>query len=86
MAVAEAFFDDPTHVAFARRDDFPDALGGGAHIGPYGGPLLLSYTNAVPNETRDYLESISPVGGYVYGGTAAIDEETFAELEAMMAE
>jgi uncharacterized repeat protein (TIGR01451 family) len=86
VAVAEAFFDDPTHVAFARRDDFPDALGGGAHIGPYGGPLLLSYTNAVPNETRDYLESISPVGGYVYGGTAAIDEETFAELEALIAE
>lgn len=84
VAVAEAFFDDPTHVAFARRDDFPDALGGGAHIGGYGGPLLLSYPAMVPDETRDYLESVSPSGGYVYGGTHAMDEDTFAALEALV--
>lgn len=84
VAVAEAFFDDPSHVAFARRDDFPDALGGGAHIGAYGGPLLLTFPNAVPQETRDYLESISPTGGYAYGGTDAIDEDTFTELEALI--
>src|SRR5699024_5417745 len=76
VAVAETFFDDPTHVAVSRRDDFPDALAGGAHIGPYGGPLLLTYTEMLSEETAQYLESVeTPMGAYVYGGTAAVSDE-----------
>src|SRR5699024_458527 len=81
VAVAEAFFDQPVAFGVSRRDDYPDALSGGAHIAAYGGPLLLAYTDDVPDETADWLQATDATGGFVYGGTAAIDEDTFDQIE-----
>ncbi|HLS00801.1 MAG TPA: cell wall-binding repeat-containing protein, partial [Beutenbergiaceae bacterium] len=81
VAVAEAFFDEPVAFGVARRDDYPDALSGGAHIAAYEGPLLLTYTEDVPAETAQWLTNTDAAGGFVYGGTAAVSEDTFDELE-----
>ena len=68
----------------APRSSACSARTSAAHIGPYGGPLLLTHPTMVPDETRKYLESVSPVGGSVYGGTHAMNEDTFDELEALI--
>ncbi|MBA2318697.1 MAG: cell wall-binding repeat-containing protein [Euzebyales bacterium] len=85
VAAAEEFFaEQPSVVGFARRDDFPDALTGGAHIGRLGGPLLLTFTDQLSVEPESYL--CQRVGGfeigYVYGGTAAINDQVADLLEA----
>ncbi len=84
VAVAEAFFDNPTHVGIARGDDFPDAMAGGAHIGGYGGPLLLTDTATLSPETAAYVESIDVQGIYIYGGNAAVSAEVEAALQALL--
>lgn len=84
VVVAEAFFDDPGHVAVTRRDNFPDALAGGAHIAGYGGPLLLTFTDELSPETRAYLESAQPTGVYVYGGSAAVRDEVLTDISELL--
>lgn len=78
VAAAEEFFaEQPAFVGFARRNDFPDSLTGGAHIGRLGGPLLLTYTDQLSVEPEDYLceRAGGFETGYVYGGTAAINDQ-----------
>jgi len=74
VAVAEEFFTAPGFVGFARRDDFPDALTGGAHIGRLGGPMLLTDPAFLHPAPEAYVcaneASIHTV--FVYGGTAAL--------------
>lgn len=78
VAVAEQFFDSPQVIGLARRDLFPDALTGGAHIGARGGPMLLTPTTTLHQQTRAWLCAHAPslATGYVYGGTAAITGTT----------
>jgi predicted extracellular nuclease len=82
VAVAEVFFTDPTVAGFARRDDFPDALSGGAHIARQGGPLLLTGTETLSSETAAYVCDQMLAAGFVYGGPLAISEDVRAAIEA----
>jgi glycosidase len=83
VEVARRFFDEPAVVGVARRDDFPDALAGGAHIGARGGPLLITATDSLHAAVADYLCGEAALeGAYVYGGTAAIDGDTAAAVGA----
>jgi predicted outer membrane repeat protein len=74
VQVAETFFTDPAVVGLARRDDFPDALSGGAHIGRLGGPLLLTPSATLHPVAASYVCSNASglTTGYVYGGTGAV--------------
>jgi subtilisin family serine protease len=78
VEVAEAFFDGPSVVGIARRDQFPDALTGGAHVGRLGGPMLLSPTEPIHPTPEAWIcenaESLETA--FVYGGQAAISEAT----------
>ncbi|AXV05731.1 internalin, putative [Euzebya pacifica] len=87
VAVAETFYDDPGALGFARLDDFPDALTGGAHIARQPGPLLLTQTDFLPDVVTDYVcRSTTVTQGYVYGGTAAVSDEAFDELTSLFTE
>ena len=76
VAVATEFFAVPEVAGIATAEDFPDALAGGAQVGARGGPLLLSGSDALPEEVVDYLEehrsAIDDVR--LYGGTQALSE------------
>ncbi len=73
VAVADRFFDDPAVAGVARSDDFPDALVGGAHVAALGGPLLLTASGELPEETAGYLERTDSIRtAFVYGGTDAV--------------
>ena len=75
VAVAQTFFDDPTVVGIARRDDFADALAGGVHIARLGGPLLITPTDATAEVVTGYVCATPTVtGAVVYGGTAAVGQ------------
>jgi hypothetical protein len=75
-AVAETFFEDPSSVGFARHNDFPDALAGGAHIARRGGPVLLTQTTALHPAPEAWLCENAVDQVFIYGGTAAIDDDT----------
>lgn len=83
-AVAEFFFDAPVDVGIARADLFPDSLTGGAHIGQFGGPVVLTFPDELSEEhpqrylcyTADSIEH-----GYIYGGTAAVSADAMATVD-----
>lgn len=84
--VAEVFFAAPSGPAtagVASGVKFPDALGGGAHVGRLGGPVLLSTPDGLPAVVRDYLVAnrSTLASGYLYGGTAALSEQVRADVE-----
>jgi hypothetical protein len=76
--VATTFFANPTVVGVASGEDahFPDALGGGAHIGAKGGPLVLTQGTSLPSVVHNYLFNNAAViaSGYLYGGPAAVSD------------
>lgn len=85
VQVAEAFFDSPTAVGMARQDEFADALTGGAHIARQNGPVLLTASEDLPDVVVDYvcgLEDLAQV--FVYGGTAAVGDVVFDEVDAIL--
>ena len=54
--VAAQFFTNPAAIAVASGVKFPDALSGGAHIGMFGGPLLLVNPDVpLPEPVRAYF-------------------------------
>ena len=77
VQVAEEFFSAPEVAGIARSDLYADALGGGAHIGGLGGPLLLTPTNALPQVVEQYLaaNATSLRGAFLYGGEAAVSSQ-----------
>jgi hypothetical protein len=76
--VATEFVNAPTSVGVARGDAFADALTGGVHISPKGGPILLVETHSVPAVVSSYLGAYKNTmcTAFLYGGTSAIDEPT----------
>ena len=83
--VASAFFQSgPMDAGFASGLAFPDALSGGANMGSRGGPLLLVPSSGpLPSPVSQYLAGTSSiVGGFIYGGTAAVGADVQSELAA----
>jgi hypothetical protein len=83
VAVAARFFPAAQVVGIARRDDFPDALAGGAHMAVRGGPVLLTPTAALhPTVGAHLCASTAIEAAVVYGGTAAISPATADAIAA----
>jgi hypothetical protein len=84
VRVAETFFDNPVHVGLSRRDDYPDALAGGAHIGRLGGPILLTMPSSLHQATAAYVcaNHTTITTAFVYGGTVAVQDGTAGALAA----
>lgn len=72
--------DDPTAVALATGENWPDALSGGALVAG-GGPLLLTQTSTFPSTTKSatvaLAKSATPKSvqvGFVLGGKAVVSD------------
>ena len=86
VAVAEVFFDEPSMIGLARRDEFADALTGGAHAALSGGPVLLTPTDLLHPDVEAYTCG-SGADGFVYGGSMAISDAVVADfLDALQGE
>ncbi|HUR50128.1 MAG TPA: cell wall-binding repeat-containing protein [Acidimicrobiales bacterium] len=86
VRVAERFFSAPRIVGLASGLSFPDALSGGALLGRFRGPLVLTAPDAISPVVLDYLNrhesSIDDL--FVMGGEAAVARPVVEDaLEAL---
>jgi putative cell wall-binding protein len=76
VKVAEHFFSGPHVAGLASGTVFPDALSGGAHLGPLGGPMLLTQPGSLPSTVGSWFSanggSLTRVD--IYGGPSAVAE------------
>lgn len=72
-----------TQVVIATGTNFADALPGGPAAAKVGGPLLLTDRESLPQVIRDEIVRLNPDRIVVLGGTAAISQAVFNELEAL---
>lgn len=84
-AVAKAYWShkNPSIVAIASGENFPDGLAAGAHLARKGGgPLLLSRRAGVPEPVQGFLreEQANVRAGFVYGGPVALSQGTLFDL------
>lgn len=89
IAVAEAFFPEPTIVGVATGLVFADALSGGALVGnPVNGPgpMLLTDPGDLPDTVADYLAATDSIeSALIFGGVAAIEQGVEDEIAAAIA-
>ncbi|MGI9016671.1 MAG: cell wall-binding repeat-containing protein [Euzebya sp.] len=64
----------------ARGDDFADAITGGAYAARAGVPILLTPSTSLNAHTQSFLQDRGITTGIVLGGTAAVDDATYAAL------
>lgn len=74
--VASRFFPHPGAVGAASGQSFPDGLAGGAALGIYGAPLVLTASSALPAAASGYLQanSASISGAVVFGGPITVSD------------
>ncbi len=88
VKVAQKFFPNPTGVAVASGEVFPDGLAGGAHAAntANGFPLLLVAPNAVPSSVLSWLTAnkATLTRGYVYGGPSTVTDATVSALQSAL--
>ncbi|MCK0113408.1 cell wall-binding repeat-containing protein [Ornithinimicrobium sp. F0845] len=82
--LADRYEADGERAFVATGRSYPDALTGSSLAGYEGAPLLLSKTATVPNFTMDGLDSLSPQGLAVFGGTAAVNNSVVGALNAQL--
>jgi len=63
-------------VVVATGERFPDGLAGAPVAAEDGGPLLLTRTERVPDETASELARLEPAEVVVLGGTSVVSEAT----------
>ena len=77
-AVALAFFSHPDLVGLATGASYADALAGGASLGLYNGPLLLTAPDGLPDTIQRYLDGqkqyVTVIA--VFGGQASVGAST----------
>jgi putative cell wall-binding protein/Tol biopolymer transport system component len=84
VEVSKASFNPGVPVAFvATAGQFPDALAGGPAADLAGGPILLTPTAALADETRQELERLQPGRIVVLGGAAAVADVVVEQLRPL---
>ncbi len=61
-------------VYLATSADYPDALTGAALAGSTGGPVLYTYKNALPGNTKEALSDLDPDRIVILGGNNAVSD------------
>ena len=69
---------------FVRGDDFADALSVSPFAYGLQTPVLLVRTNGVPAATANIVDELGFTGGWIAGGTVAVDADTADDLEALL--
>lgn len=84
-AVSANWLDLDT-VGFATGLNFPDALGGGAALGLYGSPLLLTSPNSLPAKVNDVLTQRAAEIGRVdiFGGADVVSDGVKASITSIV--
>lgn len=82
-SISSIFWGSTDAVFVATGAKFPDALAAGAAAGVFGIPILLVTPTGVPQSTRDEIERLRPDTIFVAGGTAAVSDQTAADLAAI---
>lgn len=84
-ASMEAFASANT-VVIATGVSFPDAMGGAALAGAVDGPVLLTPAAAIPQTVMNEITRLGATKIYVLGGTGAVSDVAFAQLDAAFAD
>lgn len=71
-------------VLIARGDAFPDALSASPVAAWLGVPILLTRPDALPLSTMNALSGLGFKDAIVVGGTSAVSDHVFGQLEAML--
>lgn len=83
VQIAETAYPGTAPVVYvATGSDYPDALSAAPAAAKEGGPLLLSRQAEVPAHTLNEIKSLAPKRIVVVGGTDAISDAAFRELQA----
>lgn len=82
VEISQDTFTSATTALIARADLYPDALAGNYLAGAEQGPILLSHTDHVPEETLAELDRLGVTDVTLLGGTAALSDTVESELEA----
>jgi hypothetical protein len=84
-AVSNHWVDLDT-IGIATGLDFPDALGGGAALGSYGSPLLLTRPTALPPSVSEALTYYQYETGRIdiFGGTGVVSDGVRTTISGLM--
>ncbi len=83
-ASKKAYPDGADTVVVATGANWPDALGGAALAGVAGGPLLLTASDTLPEAVSDEIVRLGATTCYILGGTSAVSDDVYDELDALM--
>lgn len=84
QASANAFRGGARTVFLATGRSFPDALTGGPAAAVFGGPLLLTEKDTLPEETAIELQALNPRLVVILGGESAVDNAVRAQIDAAL--
>lgn len=79
-AVSESWAPGVPNVFIATGLAFPDALAGVPASAVLGGPLLLTATNSLPNETKVRLQALDPARVVILGGTGVVSSSVASQI------
>lgn len=82
----ELWPDGSEFVIVARGDNWPDALGGSALAGAVDAPVLLTPSTELLPDVADEIDRLGATDVYVLGGTAAISDGVFADIQDLVGE
>jgi putative cell wall-binding protein len=83
LASKKAFPQGAPVVVVATAYNWPDALGGSALAGAYGGPILLTPKDKLPDAVRDEVVRLKAAKVFVLGGTASVSKAVADALDAL---
>lgn len=72
----------PTAIV-ARGDKFADALAAAPFAYTNAYPILLTKSDALPTSVRTAIQAANPTNVYVLGGTAAVNDAVFNEIDGV---
>lgn len=73
-----------TTVVISSGESYPDALGIASFAANKGWPILLTPSNSLPQEMKDYLSEKNPTKIYITGGTGVISENIRNEINSLL--
>ena len=79
VEIAKAFSGSVDKIVVASGKNFPDGLCGGLLAAALNVPLILTRDNGA-DAAMEYAEENAVVGGYVFGGTGALTDDTVVDV------
>lgn len=83
-AAYEAYPMGASTVVISTGKNWPDALGGAALAGAYGGPILLTDPAVLPGQVETCIEDLGATDAIILGGTGAVSAAVESQLEGLL--